>query len=139
MALLRRGCQMTPDSDSAVRRGRILLAALLGYLLISSIGLFLWRVEGHPSHAGVVDVLQVAFELALFYAVWRGWRWAKWLLVALCAAAAIWAALIARQRVRPEEMRIVVIALALFYGWIAVTLVTSNSIKAFLNRVRPAR
>src|SRR5262249_823887 len=119
-------------------RGRIILAALLGYLLISSIGLFLWRVEGHPSHAGVIDVLQFAIELALFYAVWRGWRWAKWLLVAFCAAAAIWAALIAQHGVRPEEMRIVVIALALFYGWIAVTLVTSSSIKAFLTRTGQA-
>jgi hypothetical protein len=130
---------MTPESDSTVRRGRILLAVLLGYLLLSSIGLFLWRVEGHPSHAGVIDILQFALQLALFYAVWRGWHWAKWLLVALCAAAAIWAALIAQQRVRPEEMRIVVIALALFYGWIAVTLVTSSSINAFLNRAGPAR
>src|SRR5262245_58368338 len=139
MALRRTGCQMTSDRDSAVRRGRTLLAASLGYLLISSIGLFLWRVEGRPENAGVIDVLQIALELALFYAVWRGWRWAKWLLVALCAAAAIWAALVAQQRVRPEEMRIVVIALALFYAWIAVTLVTSNSINAFLNRAGPAR
>jgi len=139
MALRRTGCQMTPDPDSAVRRGRILLAVTLGYLLISSIGLLLWRVEGRPSHAGVIDVLQIALELALFCAVWRGWRWAKWLLVALCAAAAIWVALIAQQRVRLEEIRIVVIALALFYGWIAVTLVTSNSINAFLNRAGPAR
>ena len=139
MALPHTGGQMTPDRDSAVRRGRNLLAALLGYLLISSMGLFLWRVEGHPSHAGVIDVLQVALEVALFCAVWRGWRWAKWLLVALCTAAAIWAALIAQQHVRPEEMRIVVFALALFYAWIAVTLVTSNSIKAFLDRAGQSR
>jgi hypothetical protein len=129
---------MSPTSESAIRRGRILLASLLGYLLISSIGLFLWRVEGHPSYAGVTDFLQLALELALLYAVWRGWRWAKWLLIALCAAAAIGAALIAQRGVRPEEMRIVVIALAVFHGWIAVTLVTSNSINAFLNRAGQA-
>src|SRR5262245_4245648 len=111
---------MSPISDSAVRRGRILLSSLFTCLLMSSIGLFLWRVEGHPSHSGVMDVIQFVVELALFYAVWRGWRWAKWLLVASCGAAAVWAALIAQRGVRPEEMRIVVIALALFYGWIAV-------------------
>lgn len=130
---------MALPPDGQIRRGRNLLVAQFAYLAISSVGLFLWRVDGHPSNCGFIDVLQFAFELALFCAVWRGWHWAKWLLVALCAAAAIWAALIAQQRVRPEEMRIVVIALALFYGWIAVTLVTSKSINAFLNRAGPAR
>lgn len=127
---------MSLNSVSAIRRGRFLLSSVFAYLLISSIGLLLWRFEGRPSISGVMEVLPFAFELALFYAVWRGWCWAKWLLVALCAAAASGAALIAQRGVRPEEMRIVVIALALFYGWTAVTLVTSNSIKSFLNRTR---
>jgi hypothetical protein len=127
---------MALPPDGLIRRGRNLLVAQFAYLAISSVGLFLWRVEGHPSRCGFVDVLQFAFELALFCAVWRGWRSAKWLMVALCAAAAVAAALVARRGVHPEEMRVVVIALALFYAWIAISLVSSPSITAFLNRNR---
>jgi hypothetical protein len=127
---------MALSPDGLIRRGRNLLVAQFAYLAISSVGLFLWRVEGHPSHCGLTDVLQFAFEFALFFVVWRGWRWAKWLMVALCSAAAVAAALIARRGIHPEEMRVVVIALALFYAWIAVSLVSSRSINAFLNRDR---
>jgi hypothetical protein len=127
---------MASPPDTLIRRGRNLLVAQFAYLAISSVGLFLWRVEGHPSHCGLTDLLQFAFELALFCAVWRGWRWAKWLMVALCSAAAVAAALVARRGVRPEEMRVVLIALALFYAWIAISLVSSRSINAFLDRNR---
>jgi len=125
---------MTPDSERLLRNGRTLLFAQFAYLLLSTIGLFLWQVRGEPSRGDFTDVLRFAFELGLFFAVWRGWRWAKWLMIGLCAAAAVAAAFIAQAGVRPEELRVVVIALAMFYGWIAVSLVSSCSINAFLNR-----
>jgi hypothetical protein len=107
---------MSSDSQGLVRGGRILLTTLFVYLLISSVGMFLWRVRGDPSRGDFVDVLRFSLESALYFAVWRGWRWAKWLLVALCATAAIAAAIIAQRGVRPEEMRVVVIAMAVLYG-----------------------
>jgi len=50
--------------------------------------------------------------------------------------AAAMAAIMAQKGVRPEEMRLVVMALAVLYGWIAMSIVSSRSINAFLNRKR---
>jgi uncharacterized protein involved in response to NO len=125
---------MATDSDHLVRIGRALLFAQFTYLLLSSIGLFLWRVEGDASRGDYKDLLRFAFEMGLLFFVWRGWRWAKWSMVALCAAGAVAAAFIARERMKPEEMRVIVIAAAVLYGWIAISLVASRSINAFLSR-----
>jgi len=68
---------MYSNSNGLIRSGRILLATQFTYLLLSSVGLFLWRVQGDPSRGDYTDVLQFAIGLALFTAVWRGWRWGE--------------------------------------------------------------
>ena len=124
---------MTDETNRLARIGRIQLAAIFSYLILTSIGLFLWRVQGEIDSAEFTDGLRFVLEIGLLIAVWRGWRWAKLMMVLLLSAAAVWTAFLAQGALRPEEARVIVIALSVFYGFIAVALVASRSINAHLD------
>src|SRR5262245_12308350 len=111
---------MTSEREGLVRGGRLLLLTLFAYLAIVSVGASFWKVREHAPSVDLRRAAPLVLELGLFYAVWRGWRWAKWLLVALCAAAGVTAAAVAQAGVRWLETRMILIGLAVFFGFIAI-------------------
>jgi hypothetical protein len=71
------------------QRGRALLMAIFGSLLLIDLIAILTDVSQHGGETIISSIIQASLTIALMYAVWIGQRWARWLFVGLVYTAAL--------------------------------------------------
>ena len=119
---------MSPE----LRRGQCLLLIAFGVSLLGdllTIIVKILRVGFTPGSFG--SVMRLLITAALFYAIWRGQRWARWLIVGLLGLGLVMILPVVLQSMHP-----LVIAVALQLIIALGLLAFSPSVSAFINYQR---
>ena len=108
-------------------RGRWLLAAIIGVTLTSDAVVIFLTVARRGLLASGGSLPRWFITAALRYAVWRGYRWARWLTVVLLGTACLLVVSAVLRSAHP-----LLVGMAIQFGVTAGLLALSRSISAFL-------
>jgi len=73
----------TTAATPAARLGQILVIVAIAITLLGDLVVISLTIPGAPSSKVVTSVIRWLLTAALFYAIWRGHTWARWLTVGL--------------------------------------------------------
>ena len=119
---------MTPEEQ----RGRLLLLIAFAVTLVGDLCLITLKISVlgfRPSSIG--SVLRLFVTAALFYAVWRGHRWVRWLMVGLLGLGLLLAVSDMLRTWQP-----LMIGLVIQFSITLALLVFPRSVSAFINYQR---
>lgn len=74
-----------PDIPPEAKRGRLYVAIAIGLTLVGDGVVIAMTVGQTGASSALSSFIRWILTVALFYAIWRGHRWARWLVVGLLA------------------------------------------------------
>lgn len=120
-----------PGAEDAFQRGRRQIIAV-GVSLVGSV-LLVFVLGGVPAATALLQVFVMGL---LFLQIFRGRGWARWVLAAYVALAAVGNAYQGVAALRAGGFWHVSLALAVVYAWCALVLALSGSVSRFLRAQR---